>query len=259
MMNLFSIYVFVLGLIIGSFLNCLIWRLYKGESISGRSYCPHCRQRIDWYDNIPILSFFLLAGRCRKCQKKISWQYPLVELAVGLLFLSTFQADFFSSQFLLLLSRDWLLIAALVIIFVYDFRWQLIPMTVIWPLIVVIFILNLTLGLPFFTLLFFTILGAAFFLVQYLATKKRGVGEGDIWLGALLGASFPTFDKLFLIMIISYSLGAIVSLILMKLNKKNWQSRIALGPFLALAAIITLLWGSLIINWYWNLPLPFLG
>lgn len=258
MINLFYIYVFVLGLIVGSFLNCLIWRLYKGESISGRSYCPHCRERIDWYDNIPILSFFLLSGRCRKCQKKISWQYPLVELAVGLLFFWTFRSDIASSQFLWLLWRDWLLIAALVIVFVYDLRWQLVPVSVIWPLGIVIFIANLMLGLPFFTLLFFTILGAAFFLVQYVVTKKRGVGEGDIWLGALLGASFPAFDKLFLIMLVSYGLGAIVSLYLMKSGKKNWQSRIALGPFLALGAIITLIWGQPIIVWYWSVPIQFL-
>jgi prepilin signal peptidase PulO-like enzyme (type II secretory pathway) len=259
MMNLFYIYVFVLGLIVGSFLNCLIWRLYKGESISGRSYCPHCRQLIAWYDNIPILSFFLLAGHCRKCREKISWQYPLVELAVGLLFLLTFRSDVSNPQFLLLLWRDWLLVAALMIVFVYDSRWQLIPISIIWPLGAVIFISNILLGLPFFSLLFFTILGAAFFFIQYVATKKRGVGEGDIWLGALLGASFPAFDKLLLIMVVSYGLGAIVSLVLMKLNRKNWQSRIALGPFLALAAIITLIWGQSIIAWYWGLPIQFLS
>ncbi len=73
-------FVFLLGLIIGSFLNCLIWRLHKKESMLGRSYCPKCGQQIAWYDNIPILSFVFLGGKCRHCRKEISWQYPAVEL-----------------------------------------------------------------------------------------------------------------------------------------------------------------------------------
>ena len=74
------------GLIIGSFLNCLVWRLYKEETLGGRSYCPQCHHQIDWYDNLPVLSFIILRGKCRHCHKKISWQYPLVELIVSLLF-----------------------------------------------------------------------------------------------------------------------------------------------------------------------------
>jgi len=191
--------------------------------------------------------------------KKNFLAYPLVELAVGLLFFVDFSSGFFSVRNSFYSSqRDWLLIAALVIIFVYDFRWQLIPMTVIWPLIVVIFILNLTLGLPFFTLLFFTNPGRRLFLVQYLATKKRGVAKGYL-AGALLGASFPTFDKIILDYDHFLQSRSDSQPNPDEIDKKNWQSRIALGPFLALAAIITLLWGSLIINWYWNLPLPFLG
>jgi len=253
MLSLFFIWVFIFGLIIGSFLNCLIWRLYKNENLGGRSYCPQCRKALAWYDNIPLLSFIILRGRCRNCREKISWQYPFVELATAVLFLLTFRAEMFSSDLSLLILRDWFLVATLVIVFVYDFRWQLIPLIVVWTTGAVIIILNLLLGFSWLSLLFFALLGAVFFLIQYLLTNKRGVGEGDIWLGALLGLSFPSADHLLLIMLISYSLGAIVSLILLARQKKGWRSQIALGPFLALGAIITLIWGERIIVWYLQL------
>lgn len=249
----FYILVFLLGLISGSFLNCLIWRLYKNETLGGRSYCPKCRQVIAWYDNIPLLSFILLHGRCRHCRRKISWQYPLVELATAVLFLLIFHFDVLKPQFPLLLLRDWLLIITLLIVFVYDFRWQLVPMTVVWPMSVVIFILNLWLGFSWLTLLFFAALAAAFFLIQYILTKQKGIGGGDIWLGVFLGLAYPSADKLLLIMVLSYSFGAIVSLILISDRKKGWKSRIALGPFLAAGAIITLIFGERLINWYLSL------
>ena len=82
--------IFAFGLIIGSFLNVIILRTYKGKSILGRSQCPKCKRQISWYDNIPLLSFIVLGGRCRQCRQKISWQYPMVELAAGLLFVLAF-------------------------------------------------------------------------------------------------------------------------------------------------------------------------
>lgn len=251
--NFFSIFVFLFGLIIGSFLNCLIWRLYKKETITGRSYCPYCRKPISWYDNIPLLSFFLLGARCRHCCAKISWQYPLVELATAVLFFLTFQLDLGSSQFSLLLARDWLLVSALITIFIYDLRWQLVPMVFVWPLIVLIFILNILLGFSWWLLLLFAVIGGAFFLLQYLITRKKGVGEGDIWLGLFLGIAYPNTGQLLLILVLSYGLGALISIFLLISRKKGWKSRIALGPFLAFGSIITLIWGERIINWYLGL------
>ncbi len=249
----FSIFAFLLGLIIGSFLNCLIWRLYKNETLGGRSYCPKCRKQIDWYDNIPVLSFLFLGGRCRHCHQKISWQYPLVEIITALLFLLTFLVDSALPQFYWLLIRDWLLIITLVIVFVYDFRWQLVPMNIIWPMTAIIFILNLILGFSWFALILAGLLMALFFLLQYLLTKKRGLGEGDIWLGLLLGVSFPSFGQLFLILILAYSIGALVGLALILFKGKDGKTKIALGPFLAFGAIITLIWGEKIISWYLEL------
>ena len=175
----------LMGLLIGSFLNCLIWRLYKNETISGRSYCPKCSNMIAWYDNIPLFSFLILRGRCRHCHKKISWQYPLVEFATSLLFALAFLKNISSPDLGILLARDWLIIASLMIVFVYDLRWQLVPMLIVWPVTGVVFILNLLLGFSWQSIVLSGLLGAAFFLIQYIVTKKRGLGEGDIWLGLL--------------------------------------------------------------------------
>lgn len=247
-MNYF--FVIIIGLLIGSFLNCLIWRLYKNESLWGRSYCPRCRQKISWYDNIPLLSFIILKAKCRHCHQKISWQYPLVELITSLLFLLSFYLNINAPQLSLVLLKDWLLISSLLVIFVYDWRWQLIPMTWVWPMTAVVFILNLLLGIAWWQILLWGAVGVIFFLAQYLITRRKGVGEGDIWLGLFLGVSFPNAQLLLLIMVLSYCLGSIISIFLLIVKKKGWHSRIALGPFLMTGALIALFYGEKVINWY---------
>lgn len=253
MVNIFLIFVLLIGLVIGSFLNCLIWRLYKNETVGGRSYCPECRHQIAWYDNIPVLSFIVLKAKCRHCHKPISWQYPLVEIATAILFALAFVKDTASTQFTFLLIRDWLLITTLIIVFVYDLRWQLVPMNVIWPMCAAMFILNFLLGFSWLTIIICALAATAFFFAQYILTKKKGLGEGDIWLGLLLGLAFPDLSQLLAIMVISYGIGAAVSIALVLANKKQGKSKIALGPFLASGAIITLIWGEQIINWYMSL------
>lgn len=249
----FGLFIVILGLVIGSFLNCLIWRLYKNESLLGRSYCPRCRRKISWYDNIPLLSFLFLRGRCRHCRKTISWQYPVVEAITALLFLLLWLKNLASPDFSLLIVRDWLVAITLIIVFVYDFRWQLVPMLVVWPMTALVFVLNLLLGFSFLELIIYGLIGAAFFLIQYIITKKKGLGEGDIWLGLFLGITFPSGANLFLVIFLSYLIGALTSSLLLITKEKAWKSKIALGPFLALGAIITLIWGSGILNWYTNL------
>jgi len=113
--------------------------------------------------------------------------------------------------------------------------------------------LNIVLGISWMMELFYVAVGAVFFLFQYFLTRKKGIGEGDIWLGAYLGAAFPSAGQLLLIMVLSYGLGSIISLILVSKAKKNFKSRIALGPFLASGAIITLIWGEKLIAWYLGL------
>lgn len=262
------LFAFIFGLIIGSFLNCLVWRLYKGESLWGRSYCPLCRRPIAWYDNVPLLSFIFLGGRCRQCRQKISWQYPLVELATGLLFGGALLnnlggwgvvvgTDYFellfkmaAPRFYLNLLRDYFIIATMIVVFLYDLRWYLISNAVIIPAAAVIFILNLLLGFSWYNSILFAIISSSFFLLQFIITKRRGIGEGDIWLGFLLGLIFPALPLWWLAIIVAYFLGALVGLLLLLGRKKKWGSKLPLGVFLATATILVLLYGQPLIDAY---------
>ncbi|MFA4834327.1 MAG: prepilin peptidase, partial [Patescibacteria group bacterium] len=210
-------FVFLFGLVIGSFLNCLIWRLHKEEGMWNRSYCPLCQKQIAWYDNIPILSFILLGGKCRHCGKPISWQYPVVELIVGILFVLSFYLNLktftsallpnsqfsifnfqllFTSHFLILTLRDWFIIAVMIVIFIYDLRWSLILDKVTLPACLVVFILNLALGVSWLALVVSAAIGGSFFLIQFLVSGGKWIGGGDIRLGLLMGFSLGSVSHL---------------------------------------------------------------
>ncbi len=135
---LLNLFVFILGLCAGSFLNCVIYRLEKGKKMTARSYCPKCKKQLKWRDLVPVLSFLILKGKCRSCKKPISWQYPAVELATGLIFLLIFNPELIlNTLYLLLIS------CFLVIIFVYDLKHYLIPDKVLFPAIVIALIYDL--------------------------------------------------------------------------------------------------------------------
>ncbi len=258
----------ILGLIIGSFLNCLVWRLYKNKSLWGRSYCPKCLKKIHWYDNIPVLSWLALKGSCRHCRQAISVQYPLVEFITGILFVLVFiriyghglaysSLDFYQlimqGGLLGNLVRAWLIVAVMIMVFIYDARWLMISLpAIIWSGVLIL-IFDLALGYGFVSILLAVLIGAAFFGLQFLLTKGRGIGEGDIWLGGLMGLMFPDWRLLLTAILSSYIIGAITGLVMMFWAKKGLKTKVPLGVFLALGAIITLFFGSEVIRWYWGL------
>jgi len=246
-------FTFLFGLILGSFINCLVWRIHEEEDMGGRSHCPKCLAKIHWYDNIPILSFIILGGHCRNCRKTISWQYPLVELISGILFSLSSYLLFQEELMALALMRDWVFIFTLIVIFIYDARWREVPMGVVWPATAVIFILSLLIGNSFLSVVISSAIGAAFFLLQYLLTKRKGLGEGDIWIGLMLGAAFPDLMHLALAIFSAYMIGSVVAIYLLISDKKDLKSKVALGPFLALGAVISLLAGDVIIAAYKSL------
>ena len=253
---------FILGLIIGSFINCLIWRLYKEESIMGRSYCPKCRNKIAWYDNIPVLSYLFLSGKCRHCNKGISFQYPLVEILTGILFGLVFYINFQSFNFqisafnfqLLTIFRDLFFISVMVIIFIYDLKWYMILDKITLPSIIIVYFLNIYLGYEWKVLLFSGIIGGGFFLIQFIVSKGKWIGGGDIRLGFLMGVMF-SWPIIILAIFIGYFIGSFISIILLILSKKKWGSKVPLGVFLTTSSIITLFWGKEILNWYLNILL----
>ena len=267
-------FIFVFGLIIGSFLNCLIWRLRGKESLMTRSHCPKCGRQIAWYDNIPVLSFIFLRGRCRQCKKSISLQYPALELITGFLFVTAFLCNFEirilnlesifnnliindlfkiqNSKFIILLFRDWFIIAVMIVVFIYDLRWYEILDIVALPACLIVFIMNLFLGFNLWNLLISGIIGGSFFIIQFVISKGKWIGGGDIRLGLLMGLALG-WPNILLAIIISYFLGSIVGLGLILAGKKKWGREVPLGVFLAVGTIIALFWQTEILNWYFNL------
>lgn len=261
-----------LGIVVGSFLNCLIWRLHKKQTIMGRSYCPQCQRQIIWYDNIPLLSFLFLKGKCRHCQIRISWQYPIVELVTGLLFALAWYFNFglidptqlLTLNFELLTTlRDWFLISVMIVVFIYDLRWYLILDIVTLPSALIIFILNVVIynfqcnqysscASQWSGLVISGIIGGSFFLIQFLISRGRWIGGGDIRLGLLMGLALG-WPYILLALFIAYISGSVVGLSLIGFGKKSWGSKVPFGVFLSSATIATLFLGERILSWYLNL------
>ncbi len=260
MNELSLLFVFIFGLIIGSFLNCVIWRLHSKESLLGRSQCPHCHKKIFWYDNIPLLSFIFLEGRCRHCQKAISWRYPLVEFITALLFTLIFfkalsvhgAVEFWQSTVWLTLVRDWLFVATLIVVFVTDALWYLIFDELVLPVVIVLAVLNIIIGFSWHNMLLSATIGSGFFIIQFLVSRGRWIGGGDIRLGLLLGVALG-WPLVIPSIFIAYVIGAVVGLGLLSFRKKQWKSVLPLGTFLAISGIITLLYGQELIEWYLRL------
>ena len=240
------LYLLIVGLAIGSFLNVLIDRLPKGEGIFGRSYCDHCKKKIKGYDLIPVLSFIFLGGKCRFCNKKISFQYPLVEFLTGVLFAFAW----------LYLPVDNILkvlylgiISSLIVVFFADFKYQIIPDEIQMTLFIFVLLgLFLTGGTSLVLKRFLDgLLIMLPLLAVFLLTKRKGMGFGDVKLGFILGYLLgwvPGFMALY----IAFLTGAIVGLIEILLKRKKIRSKIAFGPFLALGTIVMIFFGDPVSN-----------
>jgi len=273
---LIYLFIFVFGTICGSFLNCVIYRLEIGESfLKGRSYCPHCKHVLTWQDLIPIFSFLILKGKCRYCHQKISWQYPLVELATGILFVSTLIYFFSKTSILVnsamteLTSIYYLVIACfLIIIFVYDLKHYIIPDKVIYPAIAIAFLYQLfkiwdlgfvpnfefrisnfqTLANPLLS----AFLASLFFLMIVLISQGKWMGVGDIKLAFLMGLIL-SFPNILVALFLAFFIGAIIGIGLIIARKKTLKSEIPFGPFLVSGTFLALFFGQKILDWYLNL------
>lgn len=259
------LYIFVFGLIVGSFLNCLIWRLHTGEGLWDRSHCPKCNQKIAWYDNIPVLSYLLLGAKCRHCNKNISWQYPVVELATGLLFVMSYYLNLESlitnnglnfiihdSKFMIQQLESFFIIAVMIIIFIYDLRWYLILDKITIPSIIIIFITNLVLGVSWSIMLLAMVVGGGFFLLQFVVSRGKWIGGGDIRLGALMGVILG-WPNILAALMISYVIGSVIGIGLMMFGKKKWSSEVPMGVFLTTGTLIVMFYGGKLISWYLNI------
>jgi prepilin signal peptidase PulO-like enzyme (type II secretory pathway) len=251
---LFYFLVFVLGSVVGSFLNCVIYRLETRESfLKGRSCCPHCKHILSWKDLIPIFSFLILKGKCRYCKKKISLQYPLVELFTAILFLLPVYITLYSSVDLIFY---WIISSFLIIIFVFDLKHYLIPDKIIYPAIVIAFLNQiLTSNIEHLTSnLILGILPSLFFLAIILISHETWMGFGDFKLSILMGLILG-WPKILVALFFAFFIGAVVGLILISLKRKKMKSQIPFAPFLISGTFLTIFFGEEIIDWYLKLIL----
>lgn len=245
---------FVLGACMGSFLNVCIYRIPSGESIvAPASHCPKCGAAIRWYQNIPILSWLFLAGKCAACRTGIAVRYPLVEVLTGLLFVLVVYCFGVSWATLVF----WIFMALLVTITFIDLDHQIIPDVISLPGIVLGFAGSFLLPwLSWTDSLLGILLGGGSLLVvatgyEFL-TKRAGMGGGDIKLMAMLGA-FLGWKAVLPIVFISSLLGTLVGAPLMLVKGAGAKLAIPFGPFLSAAAVIWLLWGRELFFWYLGL------
>ncbi|MDZ4164916.1 MAG: prepilin peptidase [Smithellaceae bacterium] len=241
-----NILVFLFGAIVGSFLNVCIYRLPDDLSIvSPASRCPRCGTPVRFYDNIPLLSYLLLRGRCRQCREKISWQYPLVELLSALAALVVFHQFGFSWPGLVV----FIFIASLLVISFIDLEHKIIPDVITLPGIPVFFLAGVfILGMSFIDALLGVLIGGGvLFVIGYvyqLITKREGMGGGDIKLLAMLGG-FLGWQSLIFIVLVSSLLGAIVGLLTIMVKGGDMKYALPFGPFLSLAAAGYIFFGQL--------------
>lgn len=255
----FGVALFWFGALFGSFANVIILRLPRGESVvTPRSRCQSCQALVAWYDNIPIVSFFVLRGKCRQCRASFSWRYPLVEFLMAVLFTAVYIA----------VGWNWLLVEYLVFVFglvtvtFIDFDHMILPDSFTLTGI----ILGLLGGAlnplrSFFPSLYGVLLGGGFLWlvawVYYVWRKEEGMGGGDIkllaWIGAVLGwASIPY------VILVSSLIGSFVGIVLATVQRSGLKTAIPFGPYLSLAALTYLLGGHEIANWYLRLFFPWL-
>lgn len=281
---------FIFGSVIGSFLNVLIYRLeaskspnYRGSAsiVGGRSYCPHCKHQIRWYYNIPILSFMILRGKCRDCHSKISFQYPLIEFSVGILFIIIYfltEARITNQELkrecfniFLLLDSCFLILVYLLTVFsglfailVYDFKHYIIPNKILYPLIALVVVSNLfQVSMPTGRQVSFShqqfvlsLLIPLFFLSLIILSKGKWMGMGDVKL-AFFMALFLGWPNILVAVFAAFWLGTLVSLPLLMFGKKGLKSQIPFGPFLIAGTFLAYFWGGQIIAWYFRLGAGF--
>ncbi|WP_457626330.1 prepilin peptidase [Persephonella sp.] len=249
---LFLLLFFVFGCIIGSFLNVVIYRIPRGKSIKkpAFSFCPECGQKIKWYDNIPLLSYILLRGRCRHCRKKISLRYPFIEFLTGLASVGAFLKTGLSYDYIFIFG----FLSVMIAITFIDIDFRIIPDEI-----------NLTgfvMGVLYAALksdLIESIAGAAVgagFLwgIAYLYLRLRGIevlGMVDVKMMAFVGAYTGWFGALFTIFVGSF-LGAVVGILGAYISKSEEKGKfeIPFGPFLSFASVIYIFFGESIKNWY---------
>lgn len=254
--------IFLLGIVLGSFASVFTYRFPRGiDFVKGRSFCDKCGKRIRWFDNIPLVSYLLLGGKCRDCSKKISPRYPLIEVATALIFLALFGVSLYCPHFsspvcywqagLGVLSYPFIILVFLLSIFIFiiDFEKRIIPDELIFiSLLLVALFLILGNFKLFYLHLFSALLSAFTLLFLHLVTKGKGMGLGDVKY-ALVPGLFLGWPLSLVWLFVSFLTGAIVAIILILARRAHGKDKIAFGPFLVFSFVIVALFGNVILKW----------
>ena len=249
---IFEIFLFfILGACVGSFLNCVIYRLETGESfLKGRSFCPKCKHSLSFWDLIPILSFIFLKGKCRYCKEKISIQYPLVEIFTAFSFVFGFFFFKGISLFCFLTFSSLLILA-----FVFDLKRYEIPESILYSLVFVSFLFLLfnffSKKISFFEILLSLVPVFFFFLIIFLS-KEKLMGWGDFYLLLSL-ALFLGWPNILSAIFFAVIFGAILGTILIFLSKKTLKSQIPFAPFLVLGFFASILFEKFVFDFLWRI------
>lgn len=272
----------VLGLIFGSFVNALVWRVHEQSKlstkthkrdktinlsvISGRSVCPDCHHLLGSRDLVPIFSWLSLNGKCRYCKKPISIQYPVVEAVTAAVFIASYiwwPKPLHGLQVALFVL--WLaILIGFVSLSLYDLKWKLLPNLMIYQLAVVaasFAILTIIASndhlKAIYDCVLALIIGGGIFYVLFQVSEGKWIGGGDVRLGAILGAIAATPGRSLLFIFIGSLIGSLISLPLMLSGQLKRSSTIPFGPLLIVGAVVTQLFGADILNWYSHLFIQF--
>ncbi len=266
-----AIIIFILGLCFGSFVNMLVYRTAEKYKIlkikradtgvrpynKNRSFCDYCGKQLNWYENVPVISWLILKGKTKCCQKKLPLSYPVVELLMGVLFvifyrfqtsLPAWQISDLRSQMVMFLG-GLLIIVFLVFSAVFDLKYMILPdfSTVI---LIIIAIIGILIGRPQESPVQFilsAVVAAGFLLILNLMTKGKGMGMGDVKLAVFIGL-FLGFPKIIVAFYVAFIVGAVIGLLLIFFKKAKKKTQIPFGPFLILGTLVSWWWGEIILK-----------
>jgi leader peptidase (prepilin peptidase) / N-methyltransferase len=243
----------LLGLAVGSFLNVCIHRLPRGESLAlPPSRCPACEYRLRWFDNLPVVSYALLAGRCRKCRSPISIRYPLVELATMALFVIHGEVFGWSA----LLVPRLLFACAMIVLFAIDLEHHLLPNVITLPAIAIGLISSAVLPPGIVDALIGVLVGGGVLWLigeaYFRYSGHEGMGGGDVKMLAMIGA-FLGWKLVLVTLVLSSVAGSLIGLLVILIKRGGMKYALPYGTFLALGALIASLAGEQIVNWYVSL------
>jgi leader peptidase (prepilin peptidase) / N-methyltransferase len=249
-----ALFFFGLGLIFGSFATVVSWRVPKDEGIGGRSKCPNCGHQIKAVENIPVVSYFVLGGKCANCGEKISIRYPMIELTSGILFAAALVRFGPSLKAFVYAFFFW----ALLVLTVIDLDHKLLPNKITYPLFVVGAAALVVTALVeddtdrlIDVLIGAVLFGGFLFVVAFIS--PRGMGMGDVKLALSLGAFLGYIDApghVLLAMFMSFLLGGVIGIVVGRVTGGGRKMQIPFGPFLMGGTLIAIFWGRAILDWY---------